>query len=123
MAQAAQQPAGRPVVEAPLALLEIQVEMFSGNAVVAAQMAFCLAPKILDPIDVIMAFGKALSVINPMMLKFGNIKLIIGFIAVSIDDTIGLHMLPDEANQRLGSAVDWHRGMHLTGALKQAKGQ
>jgi hypothetical protein len=97
--------------------------MFSGNAVVAAQMAFCLVPKILDPIDVIMTFGKALSVINPVMLKFGNIKLIIGFIPIGIDDTIGLHMLPDEADQRLRGAVHWHCGMHLTGTLEQAKGQ
>ncbi len=41
-----------------------------GNAIVAAQMAFCLAPEILDPIDVIVALGKVLTVVDAVMVKF-----------------------------------------------------
>jgi hypothetical protein len=93
------------------------------NAVVAAQMTFRLAPEILNPVDMVMALGKMLAVIDPEMLKFRNIKLIIGLVAISVDHAVRLHVLPDEANQGLGRNIPRHRRMHLAGPFEQAKGQ
>lgn len=88
------------------------------NAVVATQMAFRLAPEVLDSVDVVVALGKVLSVIDPVVLKFRNIKLIIGFVAIGIDNAIGLHVLSDKANQGFGSDIPWHRRMHFAGAFE-----
>ena len=53
-----QQIACRPVVEAPLTLLEIEVEVLPGYAIVPAKMTFGLVPEILNPVDVIAILGK-----------------------------------------------------------------
>ena len=47
-------------VESSFTLFQEPVEMFWLDAVKAAQMPFCLVPKILYPIDMITSFGKHL---------------------------------------------------------------
>jgi hypothetical protein len=71
--QTTQQPAGRPVVETPLALFEKPAEVRLRNAGVTAQMPLRLVPEILDPIDVITPLRKLLAVINGVVTEFGNI--------------------------------------------------
>ena len=75
--------------------------MFPWNTVVTTQVAFGLVPEVLDPVDMIVLLGKVLSMIDPVMLKFRNIKFIIGFIAISIDHAVRLHVFTDKADQRL----------------------
>ena len=48
------------MVEAPLALLDEEVEVLLGNAVVAPQMPLRLVPEVLDTVDVVGIFGKEL---------------------------------------------------------------
>ena len=51
----AQEVTSGSVVEAPLALLEVEVEVLLWDAVVAAQVPFGLVPAILDTVDVAVA--------------------------------------------------------------------
>ena len=70
--------------------------MLPGNAIETAQMALGLVPEILDPVNVVFAIGKPSSMVNPMVLKGGNIEHIVGDKGVGIDDAVGHDfLLPD----------------------------
>ena len=60
---------GWPVIKAPLALLEIEVEMVLWDAIVAPQMPFGLVPEVLDPVDVISVFGKQFGMVDADMME------------------------------------------------------
>ena len=64
-------------VESPFTLFQEPVEMFWLDAVKAAQMPFCLAPKILYPIDMISSFGKQSVMIDLVMMKTDYVQRII----------------------------------------------
>jgi hypothetical protein len=52
-----QQVSGWPIIEAPFALLNIEMEMVFWDAVVAPQMTFGLLPESLNSVDVIPVFA------------------------------------------------------------------
>ena len=100
LSQRGHHPIGGSVVEAPFALLEVEVEVLPGDAVVAAQMALGLVPEVLDAVDVVAAVGEPLPVIDASVPKLRDIKDIVGGEAVCVDDRIGLD----------GPAHDRHEG-------------
>ena len=51
--------------------------MLLGNAVKFAQMPFCLIPKVLYPIDVVLPFGKVCTVVDAQVAKLTDIQHII----------------------------------------------
>lgn len=52
----------------PFAFLQIQLKMGFGNTVKFTQMAFCLAPKILNSVNVILIFGEVCAVVDAKMI-------------------------------------------------------
>ncbi len=83
------------VFKTKFALHEEQVKIFNRNAIILSSHAFGLAPKVFDPIDMIVLIRKELGMINPIMFKFGDIQGIVGSIAVGIHHTVRLEFLPD----------------------------
>ena len=83
------------VVKTPFALLQIQLKMLFGNAVKLAQMPFCLIPKVLYPIDVVLPFGKVCTVVDAQVAKLTDIQHIIALIAICINDAVRLYLLTD----------------------------
>ena len=69
--------------------------MLLGNAVKFAQMPFCLIPKVLYPIDVVLPFGKVCTVVDAQMVKLTDIQHIIDFVKIRIDDTVRRDLLTD----------------------------
>ena len=69
--------------------------MLLGNAVKFAQMPFCLIPKVLYPIDVVLPFGKMCTMVDAQMAKLADIQHIIAFVKIRIDDTVRLDLLTD----------------------------
>ena len=58
--------------------------MLFGNAVKLAQMTFCLIPKVLYPIDVVLPFGKVCTVVDAQVAKLTDIRHIIALITIYI---------------------------------------
>ena len=83
------------VVKTPFALLQIQLKVLFGNAVKFAQMPFCLIPKVLYPIDVVLPVGKMCTMVDAQMAKLADIQHIIAFVKIRIDDTVRLDLLTD----------------------------
>ena len=69
--------------------------MLLGNAVKFAQMPFCLIPKVLYPIDVVLPVGKMCTMVDAQMAKLADIQHIIAFVKIRIDDTVRLDLLTD----------------------------
>lgn len=61
-----------------------------GNAIKLAQMTFCLVPKILNSIYMVMIFSKMRTVIDAEMTKFADIKHIITTVSVNVNNALGL---------------------------------
>ena len=83
------------VVKTPFALLQIQLKMLSGNAVKLAQMTFCLIPKVLYPIDVVLPFGKVCTVVYAKVAKLTDTRRIVALITICINDAVRLYLLTD----------------------------
>ena len=65
------------------------------NAVKFAQMPFCLIPKVLNAVDVVLPFGKVCTMVDAQMAKLTDIRHIIAFITIRINDTVRLDLLTD----------------------------
>ncbi len=58
-------------------------------------MSFCLIPKVLNSINVILPFCKMYTVIDTKVVEFTHVKYIITFVAVSINNAIRLYLFAD----------------------------
>ena len=85
------------MVKTPFTFLQIQLKVLFGNTVKLTQMAFCLVPKVLNSVNVILPLSKMCVVIDTEVAKFTHIKYIIAFVAVGINNAVRLHLL---ANNR-----------------------
>ena len=56
-------------------------------------MTFCLIPKILNSVNVVMIFSKMRAVIDATVTKFTYIKNIITTISIRVNDAIRLDLL------------------------------
>ena len=74
--------------------------MFWLDAVKAAQIPFCLVPKILYFIDIITLFCKQPVMINSVMLKTAYVQRIIRLESVCADDAVRLNLLLNDRHQR-----------------------
>lgn len=67
----------RTVIEAPFTLFDEQVKVLLGNAVIAPQVPLGLVPEVLNPINVINVLCEQFRMVNPDVMKLGNIQNII----------------------------------------------
>ena len=70
-----------------------------------AQMTLCLAPKILDPIDVIFSIHEGFRMIDPVVLEIADVENIIPTPAIGIDDAIGHNFAGHDGHQRLTRSI------------------
>lgn len=59
------------------------------DAIVAPQVPLRLIPEVLDTVDVILLMSKQFWMVDPIVVKFGNVQHIIGPKAVGEDDWMG----------------------------------
>ena len=64
--------------------------MLFGNAVKLVQMTFCLIPKVLYPIDVVLPFGKVCAVVDAQVAKLTDIRHIIALMTICVTMLSGL---------------------------------
>lgn len=69
--------------------------MLLGNTVQFAQMPFCLIPKVLNAVDVVLPVGKMYTMVDAQMVKLTDIQHIIALITIRIDDTVRRDLLTD----------------------------
>ena len=104
-------------VEPSFTLFQELVEMFWLDAVKAAQMPFCLVPKILYPIDMIPSFGKQPVMIDSVMMKTAYAQRIIHFESVCVDDVVRFNLLLNDRHQRFCAGVRDYGRVNLATAF------
>lgn len=111
------------VVEAELALLEVQVEGLLPDAIEAGQAPLGIAPVGLDAVDVALAPCEfVLSVVDPGVLLVAHVhEPVVGLPSVAVDGASLLHMAADHLEQRGFAAIGKDFGEYLPGSLQDAK--
>ena len=93
------------VVEAELHLPDEQMEVALEAAVVDLQPPFGVAPEVLDAVDVAASIGEGLGVIDTLMVETFEGQLVVGRVAVGVDDGVQLDVDPDCADELLPVAA------------------
>ena len=62
-------------------------------------MALGLVPKILDPLDVVLAVSEELGMVDAEVVEIGHIQHIVAAPAVGIYDAVGRHFALDDRHQ------------------------
>ena len=58
-------------------------------------MPFCLIPKVLNAVDVVLPVGKMYTMVDAQMVKLTDIQHIIALIAICINDAARLYLITD----------------------------
>ena len=105
------------IVESPFTLFQEPVEMFWLDAVKAAQIPFCLVPKILYLIDMIHLFCKQPVMIDSVMMKTAYVQRIIHLKSVCVDDAVRLNLFLNDRHQRFCADVRDYGRVNLATAF------
>ena len=74
--------------------------MVLGDAVVTAEMALGLVPKIFNPVDVVAVLGEQFRVIDPDVMEVRDIENIIGLEAIRVDDAVRPYLALNDGYER-----------------------
>jgi hypothetical protein len=110
------------VVEAELHFFQVEIEVSAAHAVVALELGLCVAPEVLDAVDVLpLARREALLMIYPEVFEPVEHQPVVRAEAVGVDDALGDDLRADDLAQRLTRHVLDDAGVDLTVALQQAE--
>ena len=83
-------------VKSKFAFFQEQWERFAIDSVVFAQDAFCLIPKILNAVDVVMAVCKFLGMVDAVMDKTAHVQLVAAAQTIGINNAVRHDFLFDD---------------------------
>lgn len=112
-----------PVVEPPLALLQVQVEGLGRHPVELLEAALGEAPEALDAVDVARPLGElARGVVNPQVLRVPDIdQPAVAAPRVGVDDRVERDAPTNGGLQRLFAAVGYDLGVDAAVTLEDAE--
>ena len=83
-------------VKSKFAFFQEQREGFAIDSVVFSQDAFCLIPKILNAVNVVLTVGKRFGMIDAVMDETAHVQLVVAAQAVGINNTVRYDFLFDD---------------------------
>ena len=95
------------------------MEVLSGDAVKAPEMAPGLVPEVLDPVDVIPVIDEGPGMFDARMMEPGHVRHVASAEAVGTDDAVGFDLLPDDREKRFRPGVRDDDGMNLPAPLEE----
>ena len=95
--------------------------MLFRNTVEFPHVALGLVPKVLDAVDVVIAVGEQLRMIDADMMEVRNVERVIACPGVRIDDAIRQDHAVYDRHQGLGAGIGDHLGVDLAAALEDAE--
>ena len=108
-------------VKSKFAFFQEQRERFAINSVVFAQDAFCLIPKILNAVNVVLTVGKFLGMIDAVMDETAHIQLVVAAQTIGINNTARHDFLFDNRYQSIRLGIIHHNGIAPSVAFQDAK--
>ena len=105
-------------VKPKFAFFQKQREGFAINSVVFAQDAFCLIPKILNAVNVVLTICKFLGMVDTVMDKTAYVQLVIAAQAIRVNNTVRHDFLFDNRHQSIRLGIMYR---HRPSAVLEAK--
>ena len=103
------------------AFFQEQREGFAINSVVFAQDAFCLIPKILNAVNVVLAVCKFLGMGDAVMDKTTHVQLVVAAQTIGINNTVRHDFLFDNRHQSIGLGIIYDNGIDPSVAFQDVK--
>ena len=113
--------ARRAVIESEFAFFQEQGKALPLDSIIFSQHTFRLVPKILDPVDVVLAFRKTLAVVDADMAKFAHVQHVITAQTVGIHHAVRFDFLLDHGQQGLRLDILHNQGVDLVQPLQDAE--
>ena len=98
-----------------------QREGFAINSVVFAQDAFCLIPKVLNAVNVVLTVGKRFGMIDAVMDKTAYVQLVIAAQAIRVNNAVRHDFLFDNRYQSIGLGIIYDNGIDPSVAFQNAE--
>ena len=108
-------------VKPKFAFFQEQREGFAINSVVFAQDAFCLIPKILHAVNVVLTVGKFLGMVDAVMDKTAYARLVIAAQTIGINNTVRHDSLFDNRHQSIGFGIIYDNGIDPSVTFQNAE--
>ena len=105
-------------VKPKFAFFQEQREGFAINSVVFAQDAFCLIPKILNAVNVVLAVCKFLGMVDAVMDETAHVQLVVAAQAIGINNTVRHDFLFDNSHQSIGLGIIHDNGINPSVAFQ-----
>ena len=91
------------------------------DSVVFAQDAFCLIPKILNAVNVVLTVGKFLGMVDAVMDKTAYVQLVIVAQAIRVNNAVRHDFLFDNRHQSIGLGIICDNGIDPSVAFQDAE--
>gem|GEM_PF-2883746 len=91
------------------------------DAIVATEMAFSLVPEVLYAVDMVVGIDEKLGVIDPLVMKLGDIENIVGSKAIGVDNAVWTNTLAHYSHQCQGLGIRYDDGVYFPATLEQSK--
>ena len=103
------------MIKSKFTFFQVQVKSAFANTSKLAKPGFCDGPKILNPIDMVMAIGKFIAaVLNSIVLLVTEVyKAVIDLKSIGVDSRVLINLLLYNGHQSASGAVFNHLGIHL----------
>ena len=108
-------------VKPKFAFFQEQREGFAIDSVVFAQDAFCLIPKILNAVNVVLTVCKFLGMVDAVMDKTAYVQLVVAAQTIGINNTVRHDFLFDNRHQSIGLSIIYDCGIAPSVAFQNAE--
>ena len=108
-------------VKSKFAFFQEQREGFAIDSVVFSQDAFCLIPKILNAVNMVLAVGKFLGMVDAVMDETAHVQLVVAAQAIGINNTVRHDFLFDNSHQSIGLGIIHDNGINPSVAFQNAE--
>src|SRR6478672_10947920 len=109
------------MIPTPFRFLEVEEEKLAAHAAQLDEAKLGIAPKALDPVDMVFPTGELIfMMVNAMVLVPAQDQSVVRLPAVGVDGGFGKHPAPDDRLQLCLGAVLHHAGEDPAAAFEQA---
>lgn len=109
-------------VKPKFAFFQEQREGFAIDSIVFSQDAFCLIPKILNAVNVVLTVGKFLGMVDAVMDKTAYVQLVIAAQAIHVNNAVRHDFLFNNSHQSIRLGIIYDNGIDPSVAFQDAKG-
>ena len=108
-------------VKSKFAFFQEQRERFAIDSVVFSQGTFCLIPKILNAVDMVLEVCKLLGMVDAIMDETAHVQLVVAAQAIRVNNTVRHDFLFDNRHQSIRLGIIHHNGIDTSVAFQNAK--